>query len=199
MREERTKACREQGSGRVEDAAPRHALRPTLPLPPTMLLTTCLLRRASCTTYGPQRTHIVPTSYHPQPPLLSPSHSTHTHAHVPHRQRRTMTHGMDHVQLRAEGEAGAAGVQRLAPGVGIIKESKRSVVASAAAAALAPSSFPRTARREVLRRQVTHVLRRQVIIVLRLPNTGGKSLESMRNTRWRGCATHVLRMLSNDL
>jgi hypothetical protein len=114
-----------------------------------------------------------------------------------------MTHGMDHVQLRAEGEAeaeaGSAGDQRLAPGIGIIKESKRSVVASAAAAALAPSSFPRTARREVLRRQVTHVLRRQVIIVLRLPNTGGKSLESMRNTRWRGCATHVLRMLSNDL
>ena len=74
-----------------------------------------------------------------------------------------MTHGMDYMQLRAEAEAGSAGDQRLAPGIGIIKESKRSVVASAAAAALAfprkDASFPRTFRREVLRRQVIHVLR----------------------------------------
>ena len=70
--------------------------------------------------------------------------------------RRSMTHGMDYMQLRAETEAGSAGDQRLAPGIGIIKESKRSVVASAAAAALAfprkDASFPRTFRREVLLR-----------------------------------------------
>jgi hypothetical protein len=56
MREERTRAGSEQGSRRVEDAPPRHDLRPTLPLTPTTQMTTFLLRRASCTTYGPPRT-----------------------------------------------------------------------------------------------------------------------------------------------